>query len=668
MPLPAVAIFTLAVLTSCGFSSVALAKPNPPSGTQKPAPSDLVVPIEETSASATATSGTQKPGARNFVVPSETTTTPKPPAAGVNTGTPPKSGTQNDVVIRATDVQVVGATEELQQIVRNTIATRTGGNTSQSQVQKDVAAILATGLFANANATTQSTPAGLKVVYQVQPMVVRSLQLSGAQVLTQAVVNDSFKPQLGKTVSPATLNEGVQQLNQWYSKNGYVLAQVASVRPSREGVVLIEVAEGLVGEVNIRFFDKDGKPTKGRTKPDYLTRQLKLKPGQVFHVDVARGDLQSMFKLGLFDKADISLSGDPKKVGVTYDLTERPTRAVNAGGGYSADTGIVGNITYRDQNLGGVGQQVGLNVQASFRDLQFDGNFTNPYNSSDPNKLGYTINGFRRRGLSDTFDEQIKLANGDRAREGKFGGGITLTRPLGGDSGGAPIQASVGLNYTRTSIRDRDGNLAAVDAKGNQLSYSPSGIDDLVTVSAGISRDQRNNSVNPTSGSVLSLSTEQSVPIGQGNILMNRLQANYSQYVPTGILSKNDVLAFNVQGGTTIGDLPPYQAFNIGGPNSVRAYGNGEVASGRSYVLASAEYRFPIFSVVGGVLFADYGSDLGSGDTVPGQPGVERGKPGSGFAYGAGMRLNSPLGIIRADFGINDQGVSRLQFGVGQRF
>jgi outer membrane protein insertion porin family len=670
MRVPSVAIFTLAVLTSCGFSSVALAKPNPPSGTQKPAPSDLVVPIEETSASATATSGTQKPGARNFVVPSETTTTPKPPAAaGVNTGTPPKSGTQNDVVIRATDVQVVGATEELQQIVRNTIATRTGGNTSQSQVQKDIAAILATGLFANANATTQSTPAGLKVVYQVQPMVVRSLQLSGAQVLTQAVANDSFKPQLGKTVSPATLNEGVQQLNQWYSKNGYVLAQVASVRPSREGVVLIEVAEGLVGEVNIRFLDKDGKPTKGRTKTDYLTRQLKLKPGQVFHVDVARGDLQSMFKLGLFDKADISLSGDPKKVDVTYDLTERPTRAVNAGGGYSADTGIVGNITYRDQNLGGVGQQVGLNVQASFRDLQFDGNFTNPYNSSDPSKLGYTINAFRSRGLSQTFDDEIKLANGQQVREGKFGGGITLTRPLGGNGGGTPIQASVGLNYTRTSIRDRDGNLAAVDAKGNQLSYSPSGIDDLVTVSAGITRDQRNNPVNPTKGSVLSLSTEQSVPIGQGNILMNRLQANYSQYVPTGILGKDkDVLAFNVQGGTTIGDLPPYQAFNIGGPNSVRAYGNGEVASGRSYVLASAEYRFPIFSVVGGVLFADYGSDLGSGDTVPGQPGVERGKPGSGFAYGAGMRLNSPLGIIRADFGINDQGVSRLQFGVGQRF
>jgi outer membrane protein insertion porin family len=68
------------------------------------------------------------------------------------------------------------------------------------------------------------------------------------------------------------------------------------------------------------------------------------------------------------------------------------------------------------------------------------------------------------------------------------------------------------------------------------------------------------------------------------------------------------------------------------------------------------------------VFFADYASDLGSGDTVPGEPGVARGKPGSGFGYGAGLRLNSPIGIIRADFGINAQGESRVQFGVGQRF
>ncbi|HEY9845215.1 MAG TPA: BamA/TamA family outer membrane protein, partial [Candidatus Caenarcaniphilales bacterium] len=94
----------------------------------------------------------------------------------------------------------------------------------------------------------------------------------------------------------------------------------------------------------------------------------------------------------------------------------------------------------------------------------------------------------------------------------------------------------------------------------------------------------------------------------------------------------------------------------------------GDVGSGRSFVQVSTEYRFPIFSAVGGALFVDYASDLGSGDAVPGRPAVIRGKPGSGLGYGLGVRINSPLGPIRVDYGFSDQGESRLNFGIGERF
>jgi outer membrane protein insertion porin family len=493
---------------------------------------------------------------------------------------------------------------------------------------------------------------------------VRSLQLSGNQVLTPTVANNFFKSQIGQPVSLTTLRQGVEQLSKWYKDNGYVLAQVVAAQPNRDGVVTIDVAEGVIGDINVRFLDKEGKPTQGRTKQDFINQELKLKPGQVFRVDVAQQDLQHLYQLGLFDNANISLNGDARKIDVTYDLTERPARAVNAGGGYSADTGLFGTINYKDQNFGGINQQLGGNIQVGTRDFQFDGNFTNPYRANNPDTPGYSIDAFRRRTVSQTFDDDITLANGDQAREGKFGGGVSLTKPVD------EWDASVGLNYTRTSIRDSDGNITPVDALGNSLSFSGTGIDDLLSVSAGISKDQRNNPVNPTQGSILSLSTQQSIPVGSGNILMNRVQANYSQYTPVNLLGskKPEVLAFNVQGGTTIGDLPPYMAFNLGGINSVRGYGSGDVGSGRSYVLASAEYRVPIYKPVGAVLFADFGSDLGSGDTVPGDPAGARDKPGTGFGYGAGVRVDSPLGLIRADLGFNDQGESKLQFGIGQRF
>ena len=157
---------------------------------------------------------------------------------------------------------------------------------------------------------------------------------------------------------------------------------------------------------------------------------------------------------------------------------------------------------------------------------------------------------------------------------------------------------------------------------------------------------------------------------------MNRLRANHAQYIPVGLFSRGkprsdnpEVIAINVQGGTVIGNLPPAEAFNLGGFDSVRGYGENDVGSGRSYVLLSSEYRFPIYkSVLGGVLFADFASDLGSGDTVLGEPAEVRDKPGTGLGLGGGLRVNSPLGLIRLDFGVSDQGESRLRFGFGQRF
>ncbi|MCT7950872.1 BamA/TamA family outer membrane protein [Ancylothrix sp. C2] len=578
----------------------------------------------------------------------------------------------DDLAVTATKVQILGANQELQQIITNLIKTRAGGDTSQTQLQKDVEAILSTGLFANATVISQPNSAGLDVVYQVQPVLLKSLDLNNAKVLTLPVVNEIFKDQIGLPVSPAALKIAGDKINEWYKQNNYDLAQVVFLQPSRDGKLIVEVAEGVVGDINIKFIDRDGKltaengePVQGRTRQDFIKGELKMASGDIFSRDKAQEDLMRLYKTGLFENATISLDGDARKVNITYNLTEAPARAINGGLGYNASTGVVGTISYQDNNLGGANQKLGLNVQGNTRDLQFDAKFGDPYRESNPNRWGYSVNAFRNRVVSLTFDDEVKLANGDRAREGQFGGGVTLSRPVG------DWQASVGVNYQRTSIRDADGELTPTDSLGNSLSLSGTGIDDLTTVSASLTRDRRDNPINPTSGSLVSVGTKQSVPVGQGNILMNQLEGSYTQYVPVGFVQNNgksDVFAFNVQGGTTIGDLPPYEAYNLGGPNSVRGYRNGELGTARSYVVASAEYRVPIWQPVTGVLFADFGSDLGSQETVPGEPGVVRDKPGIGFGYGAGVRLNTPIGVIRADYGINDQGEGRLQFGVGQRF
>jgi outer membrane protein insertion porin family len=462
------------------------------------------------------------------------------------------------------------------------------------------------------------------------------------------------------------------------------------------------VAEGVVESVKVRFRNKDGefvddqgKPIRGRTKDYIITRELELKSGTVFNRNTVQRDLARVYGLGLFEPPDtepISLDpgSDPSKVNVLVNVTERNSGSIAAGAGISSASGLFGTISYQQQNLGGRNQKLGTELQLGERELLFDLRFTDPWIAGDPYRTSYTTNIFRRRSVSlifegkdksiDTFDpNNITDTNQqDRPRITRLGGGVTFTRPLSRNPfKNSEWLASAGLQYQRVSGRDADGNLrkegAIFDSSGNiisdrtPLTLSSSGEDDLLLLKLGAQRDLRNNSLQPTKGSFLSFGVDQSVPIGTGSVFMTRLRGNYSQYLPIKLLSfskKPQTLAFNLQGGTIFGDVPPYEAFTIGGSNSVRGYDEGRLGTGSKYVQAAVEYRFPVFSVVSGALFFDYGSDLGSST----QAAQLLKKNGNGYGYGLGLRIQSPLGPIRIDYGVTDEGDSRINFGIGERF
>ena len=51
-------------------------------------------------------------------------------------------------------------------------------------------------------------------------------------------------------------------------------------------------------------------------------------------------------------------------------------------------------------------------------------------------------------------------------------------------------------------------------------------------------------------------------------------------------------------GGMIIGDMPPYEAFPIGGTNSVRGYSEGGAGTGRKFVSGTGELHIPLVSPV----------------------------------------------------------------------
>ncbi len=93
----------------------------------------------------------------------------------------------------------------------------------------------------------------------------------------------------------------------------------------------------------------------------------------------------------------------------------------------------------------------------------------------------------------------------------------------------------------------------------------------------------------------------------------------------------------------------------------------GGVGSGRHFAEASAELRaqVPLQPLLTAVAFADYGTDLGSGASVIGDPAGIRQKPGSGYGFGAGLRVASPVGPVRLEYAWNARREGRFHVGLG---
>ena len=592
------------------------------------------------------------------------------------------------------EVLVSGADKELTDLVYNAISIQPGRTTTRSRLQEDVEAIYATGYFANVKVTPEDTPLGVRITFAVEPnpilnqVVIETLPATEKErALPQEVADEIFSDRYGKILNLRDLQEDIKELTKWYTENGYDLAQVVgSPEVAEDGIVTLVVAEGVIGDIQVRFFDEEDEPVEEWTTRDFIvTREMQLKPGDVFNRNTAQRDLQRVFGLGIFEDARLSFSpgADPSEVVVNIDVVEGSTGSFAAGAGVSSTSGLFGTVSFQQQNVGGNNQTIATEVQVGTRELLFDASFTDPWIGGDPHRTAYTVNGFRRRSISLVYDgggkRTIRTENGNNSpRIVRTGGGITFSRPLADNPYTRPDwRLSTGLQYQNIRVENADGDLAprSREVDGNKkLAFNRNGVDDLVIFKLSASQDNRNNPLQPTSGSLLRLGMDQTVPTNSGsNIIFNRLRGSYSFYIPVQIINFDftegpQAFAFNVQSGTVLGDLPPYEAFVLGGSNSVRGYGEGNLASGRSYFQATAEYRFPIISFFRGAIFVDYGTDLGSSSAVRGNPSSVRNLPRDGVGYGIGVRVDSPLGPLRLDYAFDRDGEGRVHFGIGEKF
>ncbi len=280
----------------------------------------------------------------------------------------------------------------------------------------------------------------------------------------------------------------------------------------------------------------------------------------------------------------------------------------------------------------------------------------------------------------------------------KTGGGFTFTRPL---NGGDPFKKSIwstaiGMNFQKVepidySAQERPYGVVSENYKDNTatnndvicIAFNCAKENTLVSVRSAVNRNKLNDARNPTSGNFLSLSTEQFVSVGQDSPTFNRAKGSYSHFIPVNWIKLHkgcrpkpgekyqcsQALGFQLKGGSIVGELPPYEAFCLGGSKSIRGWSSCDLGVSRSYGEASAEYRFPIWRMVSGNFFVDAGTDFDTQDNVPGKPGKLLDKQGSGFSPGAGLSINTPVGPLRIEVANQDFGDDwRYNLGFGWKF
>ena len=703
--------------------------------------------------------------------------TAAPPAASPPTAAPPAAGQPpaadaplvetppaNEPRVQLSEVVVDGLAghpeqQRLEQAIYGAMTVTPGSQVTRSQLRKDLGAIYATGWFSDVRMVPKDGPLGVRLVVTALPYPVLSkvtLEPPDAKVPAK-VVEETFAADYGRTINLNTLQTRMQELQRWYADKGYSLARITGPgRIGPDGSVQLLVRQGTVVGVEVQFLDKEGNTTddkgrsiRGKTKTWVVTREISMRPGEIFNRRNLEDDIKRLYGTGLFSDVKVTLRptpDDPGRVTIVLGVVEQSTGSLSGGLGYSQSQGVFGQVQVQDSNLLGRAWDISTSFTYGQFGGLFDITFTDPWIKGDPFRTAFRAKAFISRDVPQVFQSQdngnfytvsdfyqapgtdlayniynnplnrsfgsVQQAESESPSNSWFnydgnsvvvqriGGNLQFIRPLNGGNPfvRAPWSLIAGLNAQQVTPMNVGGetmpygvlNNAFFNSGGTQVpidsivcvAYNCANRNQLVGLRLATTYNTLDDPRNPTRGDFLSLGTEQFISVGPDSPTFNRLRGSYTHFIPVNWLKFykgcrpgakpgqcKQALAFQVSAGTVVGDLPPYEAFCVGGGNSVRGYYDCDLGVGKSFGEATIEYRFPLFSIVSGELFIDGGTTFGSQSNVPGNLGPLLGKPGEGFSVGTGVIVTTPVGPLRLEVASQDFTSNwRFNLGVGWKF
>lgn len=551
------------------------------------------------------------------------------------------------------------------------LKTKPGMQFTEAGLSEDLSAIYDLGWFYDLRPEFKTVPEGVQVIYHVmENPVYQKTDVGGNTVLNKQRVASFFDLEQGKIANLKDINKCVQKLEEEYRSNGYILARVTDVHMEKDGTLKVAVNEGIV----------EGFKVKGnvKTKDYVVTREMKLKKGEPFNAKAARRSMQRVYNLGYFEDVNIKLNPgrEPNGVEVEISVVEMNTGTFGIGAGYSNADGFVGMVSIGDKNFRGIGDKINLRWEFGGEDNKnYDFSYTRPW--LDDKETSATINLYDiTNEYADYNIDGDEIARYDKKRRGQE---ITFSRRTHNEfvsnyitiKNRDDIYKGEADGYENDPNQYYEDNFYKENEKGEVVNKSdkyetwmPKTAAERRKENFGVTRsitfgrvyDSRDNIYDPHEGKRIGYSVEWAGGMG-GDFDFTKWTADWRYYFRAG---GESVWALNLGAGYASGDMPLSQRFTMGGSDTLRGYEDDQFR-GNSMLKATLEYRFPIVKKVQGVLFTDNGYAWDKRHEDEFDMGLLKN------SYGVGLRINSPLGPVKLDYGYGEDG-GKFHFSFGGQF
>lgn len=401
-----------------------------------------------------------------------------------------------------------------------------------------------------------------------------------------------------------------------------------------------------------------------RTLDKVIRREFRLAEGDAFSTAKIRRSQERLKALQFFEKVDISAApgSAPDKTNIEVQVVEQSTGDISFGAGFSTTAGILGDITIKERNLLGKGQELRLGLSLGTLSTLVDLSFTEPYFLDRPMAAGFDL--FR------TSNDRQQVASYNDA------------------SLGFALRAGWAYSeFMRQTVRYtlRQTNIFNVQPWASTIIQQNAGTSVVSEVSETIAWDSRDTRVNTTKGFLIRNTNAVAGLIGTEQYFRTTADAVYYQTLYEDIVGSI---------GGSVGAVVPYNAsslrlnnlFFVGGDNlrgfqvggiGPRDSNTADALGGTYFYTATTELSFPLAFLpkeVGlfGKAFMDVGSLWGLGGPAIYSSTVLTSNT-MRVSTGIGIQWISPFGPIRIDYAkvlVQDpwDRTENIRFSFGTRF